>query len=205
MGSIVNFARKLARGFARAGVVLLALAGCKKEPEVNWEHQYQQTADRIRLLQLRDFALLIERFHAAKGYYPLTKTAGVRLPVDVAISRQPHEGPAANFSAEDLEAELSKGLGEAIKLERDPQVHDLKGYRQYHYRSDGTTYEVFVHLYFPNPLTERLDDVTHRHTLVPRPGPAARIPAWNDEDRRWMADMDKIRAREAEGKQAARR
>ena len=70
-------------------MVLLALAGCKKEPEVNWEHKYLETADRIRLLQLRDFALLIERFHAAKGYYPLTRRPGLTLPVDVAISRQP--------------------------------------------------------------------------------------------------------------------
>lgn len=200
----MNIARKLAYGVTRAGVILLALAGCKKEPEVNWEHLYQQQADRIRLLQLRDFALLIERFHATKGYYPLTKAPGVKLPVDVAISRQPHQDPAPNYSAGDLEAELSEGLGEPIKLERDPQVHDLKGYRQYHYRSDGKTYEVFVHLYFPNPLTERLDEVTHRYTLVPRPGPAARIPAWNDEDRRWMSDMDKLRAREAEKKSSAK-
>ncbi|MEQ1853739.1 MAG: hypothetical protein ABMA01_19360 [Chthoniobacteraceae bacterium] len=185
-----------ARRVARLGLVLLALAGCKEEPEINWEHKYQATADRIRLLQLRDFALLIERFHVAKGHYPLTQRPGLALPVEVAVSRQPHEGAPTNATAEDLEAELSAGLGEPIKLQRDPQLHDLRGYRQYHYRSDGRTYEVFVHLYFANPLTERIDDVTHRYTLVPDSGPAARIPEWRDDDHRWMADMARIRARE---------
>jgi len=198
----VSIVQKSAGRVVRFGMVLLALSGCRKEPEINWEHRYQQTADRIRLLQLRDFALLIERFHATKGYYPLTRRPGVTLPVDVAVSRQPHEGAPATFGAAALEAELSEGLDQPVKLDRDPQVHDLKGYRQYHYRSDGKTYEVYAHLYFPGPLTEKIDDVTHRYTLVPSAGPAARIPAWNDDDRRWMADMEVIRQREAAEKKA---
>jgi len=192
----------MARAAARLGMVLLALAACKKEPEIDWEHRYQRTVDRIRLMQLRDFALQIERFHAANGHYPLTRRPGLTQPVDVAISRQPHEGAPTNFSAEDLEAELSEGLGEPIKLQRDPQLHDLLGYRQYHYRSDGKTYEVYVHLYFPNPLAEQIDDVTHRYALVPNSGPAARIPDWNDEDQRWMSENEKRRAREAAEKKA---
>jgi hypothetical protein len=176
---------------------MLALAGCKKAPEINWEHKYQATADRIRLLQLRDFALLIERFHAKNGYYPLTRRPGLTLPVEVANSRQPHVGPPTNASPEDLEVELTAGLGEPIKLQRDPQLHDLQGYRQYHYRSNGEIYEVSVHLYFSGPLTERIDDVTHRYTLVSQPGPAAKIPSWGDDDHRWMSDMEKLRAQEA--------
>lgn len=200
-GIVEDFLRRVARRAARLGTILLALAGRKKEPGINWEHRYQHAADRIRLMQLRDFALLIERFHATNGHYPLTRRPGLTLPVDVAVSRQPHAGAPTNFSAEELEAELSAGLGEPIKLPRDPQLHDLLGYRQYHYRSDGKTWEVFVHLYFPNPSTEKIDEVTHRYGLVPDSMAAAGIPDWNDEDRRSVADSDATRAREAAQKQ----
>ncbi len=178
--------------------LMLASAGCEKKHRSERELEYQRIADRIRLKQLKDFAQLIERFHAATGHYPLTKREGQQLPVEVAISRQPHEGPEPNASIEDLERELSEGLGEKIALERDPQVHDLEGYRQYHYSSDGKSYEVYAHLYHATPETEPIDEVTQRYRLKPGDGRAEKIPAWDDEDHEFMRAMDKIRARDAE-------
>ena len=191
------------RAIMRLGLLLATVAGCKREPEINWELEYQRSADRIRVLQLHDLAMLVERFHTAKGYYPLAGP-GAKLPVDVVVSRQKSETAVATASAADLERELSQGLGEPITLPRDPQLHDLAGYRQYHYQSDGKSYSVFTHLYLASPLTVKIDEVTHRFTLASGSGPAAVIPSWNAVDKKWMADMDEIRAKEAAAGKAQR-
>jgi hypothetical protein len=199
----MNRKNRPVRAIMRLGLLLATVVGCRKEPEINWEHEYQRTADKMRVLQLHDLAVLVERFHAAKGYYPLTGP-GATLPVDVVISRQKSATAVSSARVEDLERELSQGFGEPIALPRDPQLHDLAGFRQYHYRSDGKTYSVFTHLYFANPLTVKVDEVTHRYTLVPNPGPAAATPAWSDDDRKWMKDTDEIRAKEAAAAKRAR-
>lgn len=168
-----------------ATALLLSTLGCKKPPEINWEHRYQDHADRVRVKQLNDLAALIERFHRAKGYYPLTH--GAIGPVDVAISRQPLQGIPSNAVPAQLEQELSTALGETISLPRDPQMHDQVdvGTRVYHYHADANTYAVYAHLYFPSPVTEPVNEAKHEHrfTLTKNQGPTVKVPAWTNDDR----------------------
>ena len=172
-------------------LALVVTSGCHKEPVIDYERRYQVASDSIRVKQLRDLADLIERFRSAKGFYPLTQ--GRPLPIEVAVSRQPPQGAPTNATAQELERDLSAGLGEAIVLPRDPQLDDLKGYRQYHYHSDGPTYAVWCHLYEATPLTERIDEVTHRFTLPPSHGTLPAIPAWTEEERASVRATDEQR------------
>ncbi len=186
----VRLLRRVAVG---AATVLLSAAGCKQEPEINWEHRYQEHADRIRVKQLYDFAQLIERFHQAKGHYPLAQNAAV----DVAVSYQPITTVPSSATAEQLESELSAALGEAIKLPRDPQMHDLLGFRVNHYHGDPNGYALYTHLYFASPLTEVVDEAKHEHrfTLISGKGPIAKVPAWTNDDKKFVSDGAAERAK----------
>jgi len=148
------------------------LIGCSFGPPPKWELAYQTDIDKKRIKDVHNICRIIEKFHGKAGYYPLTE-GRYKLPVEVMITNRDIGYSNPTIPMDTFREVIRDVLGEEVHIPIDPQKADAwGGPRLYHYFSDGETYSVFTHLFFPTEYTKPIYDYTHRYQIssVGEPG-----------------------------------
>ena len=195
---------KLSRVLRVVRVVLIFVLMCAAGPFAAFgnplEEMYQRDMDRVRIKHIDYLASVTMEYFMKTGRLPLAdrlqdkpiEVFVTHRQIDSAILEQAAKFPMILLSAEDLKADLEKGLDRTVNLPSDPQNFATYAPNLYIYHVDATHACVAGHLYGEAPGARRIGTYYKYEKCVRNNGFDKPL---TPEETRHQRDADIFRAR----------
>lgn len=137
--------------------------------------EFQQDADIVRLLHLKYYGELIEKYREIKGKYPFQARSNEPVYVHVANDEQEEatkvgvDYPHTEISLKEFVEEIESGVGHEIEEYYDPQYRQDYKPNFYVYMIYQDTYYFSIHVHQPFSFSDRIDKFYYKVEISNHP------------------------------------